>query len=50
VAAVHRRDDFDPARDGHLRPGVAGLWLFVNAGFFVYATCAGKFAVWADQA
>jgi hypothetical protein len=31
-------------------PGVAGLWLFVNAGFFVYATHAGKFAVWADQA
>ena len=29
-------------------PGVAGLWLFLNAGFFVYATRAGKFAVWAE--
>ena len=29
-------------------PGVAGLWLFLNAGVFVYATRAGKFAVWAE--
>ena len=29
-------------------PGVAGLWLFLNAGFFVYTTRAGKFAVWAE--
>ncbi len=29
-------------------PGAAGLWLFLNAGFFVYATRAGKFAVWAE--
>jgi hypothetical protein len=29
-------------------PGVAGLWLFLNAGFFVYSTRAGKFAVWAE--
>ena len=29
-------------------PGVAGLWLFLNAGFFVYATRVGKFAVWAE--
>jgi arsenite methyltransferase len=28
--------------------GVAGLWLFLNAGFFVYTTRAGKFAVWAE--
>jgi SAM-dependent methyltransferase len=31
-----------------LAPGVAALWLFLNAGFFVYTTRAGKFAVWAD--
>lgn len=30
-------------------PGVAGLWLFLNAGFFVHATRAGKFAVWAER-
>ena len=29
-------------------PGVAGLWLFLNAGFFVHATRVGKFAVWAE--
>ena len=29
-------------------PGVAGLWLFLNAGVFVYTTRAGKFAVWAE--
>jgi SAM-dependent methyltransferase len=29
-------------------PGAAGLWLLLNAGFFVYATRASKFAVWAD--
>ena len=29
-------------------PGVAALWLFLNAGFFIYTTRAGKFAVWAD--
>jgi hypothetical protein len=29
-------------------PGVAGLWLFLNAGGFVYATRAGKFAVWSE--
>ena len=28
--------------------GVAALWLFLNAGFFVYTTRAGKFAVWAE--
>ena len=33
---------------GAFAPGVAGLWLFLNAGFFVYATRAGKFAVWAE--
>ena len=31
-----------------LAPGVAGLWLFLNAGVFVYATRVGKFAVWAE--
>jgi arsenite methyltransferase len=29
-------------------PGVAALWLFLNAGFFVYSTRVGKFAVWAE--
>ena len=29
-------------------PGVAGLWLFLNAGFFVHTTRVGKFAVWAE--
>jgi SAM-dependent methyltransferase len=29
-------------------PGVAGLWLFLNAGFFVYTTRVGKFDVWAE--
>ena len=29
-------------------PGVPALWLFLNAGFFVYSTRVGKFAVWAD--
>ena len=29
-------------------PGVAGLWLFLNAGVFIHTTRAGKFAVWAE--
>src|SRR5262249_50131046 len=29
-------------------PGVTGLWLFLNAGFFVHTTRAGKFAVWTE--
>ena len=29
-------------------PSVAALWLFLNAGFFVHTTRAGKFAVWAE--
>jgi arsenite methyltransferase len=28
--------------------GVGALWLFLNAGCFVYTTRAGKFAVWAE--
>ena len=28
--------------------GVGAFWLFLNAGFFVYTTRAGKFAVWAE--
>jgi arsenite methyltransferase len=28
--------------------GVGALWLFLNAGIFVYTTRAGKFAVWAE--
>jgi arsenite methyltransferase len=31
-----------------LAPSLAGLWLFLNAGSYVYTTRAGKFAVWAD--
>ena len=34
--------------DRWLRSGVAALWLFLNAGIYVYITRAGKFAVWAD--
>jgi SAM-dependent methyltransferase len=29
-------------------PGVAAIWLFLNAGVFIHTTRAGKFAVWAD--
>ena len=29
-------------------PGAGALWLFLNAGWFVYATRAGKFAVWSE--
>jgi SAM-dependent methyltransferase len=29
-------------------PGVAALWLFLNAGFFIYSTRVGKFDVWAE--
>jgi SAM-dependent methyltransferase len=29
-------------------PGAAGLWLFLNAGIYIHATRAGKFAVWSD--
>ncbi len=28
--------------------GVGALWLFLNAGIYVYTTRAGKFAVWAE--
>ena len=31
-----------------LRVGLGGLWLFLNAGWFVYTTRAGKFAVWSE--
>jgi ubiquinone/menaquinone biosynthesis C-methylase UbiE len=31
-----------------LVPGVAGLWLLLNAATFVHTTRAGKFAVWAE--
>ena len=29
-------------------PGLAALWMFLNAGIFIYATRAGKFAVWVE--
>src|SRR6266568_2986459 len=29
-------------------PGVGAFWLFLNAGIYVYATRAGKFAIWAE--
>jgi cyclopropane fatty-acyl-phospholipid synthase-like methyltransferase len=29
-------------------PGLAALWLFLNAGVFVHTTRAGKFAAWSD--
>jgi ubiquinone/menaquinone biosynthesis C-methylase UbiE len=28
--------------------GAGALWLFLNAGVYIHATRAGKFAVWAD--
>src|SRR4051794_3170987 len=28
--------------------GLGAFWLFLNAGFFIYTTRAGKFAVWAE--
>jgi SAM-dependent methyltransferase len=31
-----------------LAPGAGALWLFLNAGIYVYTTRAGKFAVWAE--
>jgi arsenite methyltransferase len=37
-----------PNRISVLAPGFTALWLFLNAGTFVYTTRAGKFAVWAD--
>jgi arsenite methyltransferase len=43
-------DDVATTRDrvSALIPGLAGLWLFLNAGTYVYTTRAGKFAVWAE--
>jgi arsenite methyltransferase len=35
-----------PYRISILAPGAGALWLFLNAGWFVYATRVGKFAVW----
>jgi len=29
-------------------PGAGALWLFLNAGIYVYTTRVGKFAVWAE--
>jgi arsenite methyltransferase len=37
-----------PNRISVLAPAFAGLWLFLNAGFYTYTTRAGKFAVWAE--
>jgi SAM-dependent methyltransferase len=37
-----------PALVGAAALGGAGLWLFLNAGVFVYTTRVGKFAVWAE--
>jgi ubiquinone/menaquinone biosynthesis C-methylase UbiE len=37
-----------PAMVSAAAPGVAALWLFLNAGTFVHTTRAGKFAVWAE--
>ncbi len=37
-----------PYRVSIVALGVGALWLFLNAGGFVYTTRAGKFAVWAD--
>ena len=37
-----------PYRISVVALGVGALWLFLNAGWFVYATRAGKFAVWSE--
>ena len=37
-----------PYRISIAASGVGALWLFLNAGIFVHATRAGKFAVWAE--
>jgi len=35
-----------PERIRAALPGLCGLWLFLNAGLFVYTTRVGKFAAW----
>jgi arsenite methyltransferase len=37
-----------PYRISVVAQGLCGLWLFLNAGSFVYTTRVGKFAVWAE--
>ena len=37
-----------PMALGTAAPGLAGLWLLLNAATFVHTTRSGKFAVWAD--
>src|SRR6478672_2661520 len=37
-----------PPAMGAAAPGLAGLWLLLNAATFVHTTRAGKFRVWAD--
>lgn len=37
-----------PSTGGAIAPGLAGLWLLLNAATFVHTTRAGKFAVWAE--
>jgi ubiquinone/menaquinone biosynthesis C-methylase UbiE len=37
-----------PYRISVVALGVGAIWLFLNAGMFVYITRAGKFAVWAE--
>jgi SAM-dependent methyltransferase len=37
-----------PYRISVVALGMSALWLFLNAGIFVYTTRAGKFAVWAE--
>jgi arsenite methyltransferase len=37
-----------PRRIAVAAPGLAGFWLLLNAGWYVYTTRAGKFAVWAE--
>ena len=52
AVSASRWSDAQATTTGHARvraivSGVCGLWLLCNAGFFVYSTRAGKFAVWA---
>jgi arsenite methyltransferase len=37
-----------PYRISVVASGVGALWLFLNAGIYMHATRAGKFAVWAE--
>jgi ubiquinone/menaquinone biosynthesis C-methylase UbiE len=47
-ALAHAEMNAAPRAGTILASGAGALWLFLNAGIFVHATRAGKFAVWAE--